>query len=68
MSPLAWQALFEGGAAFPVGFSAISAIATCTVLIPVFIADRSQWAIPKRDYMPGALPAVTAPISNFPAK
>jgi drug/metabolite transporter (DMT)-like permease len=49
------KALFEGGAAFPVGFSAISAIATCTVLIPVFVADRTQWAVPKRDYMPGFL-------------
>jgi drug/metabolite transporter (DMT)-like permease len=49
------KALFEGGAAFPVGFSAISAIATCTVLIPVFLIDRTQWAVPKRDYMPGFL-------------
>jgi len=47
------KALFEGGAAFPVGFSAISAVATCITLVPVFIADRSQWAVPKRDYMPG---------------
>merc|ERR1712021_98520 len=31
------KALFEGGAAFPVGFSAISAIATCTVLMPGFL-------------------------------
>ena len=51
---LAWQALFEGGAAFPVGFSAISAVATCTVVVPVFLFDRTQWAVPKRDYMPGA--------------
>merc|ERR1712070_392098 len=49
------KALFEGGAAFPVGFSVISAVATCVVLIPVFLVDKSQWAIPKRDYMPGFL-------------
>jgi len=49
------KALFEGGAAFPVGFSAISAVATCTVLVPVFLFDRTQWAVPKRDYMPGFL-------------
>merc|ERR1712166_700308 len=49
------KAFFEGGAAFPMGFSAISAIATCTVLIPVFLIDRTQWAVPKRDYMPGFL-------------
>jgi drug/metabolite transporter (DMT)-like permease len=47
------KALFEGGAAFPVGFSAISAVATCITLVPVFLADKSQWAVPKRDYMPG---------------
>merc|ERR1719498_120483 len=49
------KALFEGGAAFPVGFSAISAVATCAVLVPVFLFDRTQWAVPKRDYMPGFL-------------
>merc|ERR1712166_1460266 len=49
------KAFFEGGAAFPVGFSAMGAIATCTVLIPVFLIDRTQWAVPKRDYMPGFL-------------
>ena len=53
-SCFAAQALFEGGAAFPVGFSAISAVATCITLVPVFLADKSQWAVPKRDYMPGA--------------
>jgi hypothetical protein len=49
------KALFEGGAAFPVGFSVISAMATCTVLIPVFIFDRKQWAVPKFEYMGGFL-------------
>jgi len=47
------KALFEGGAAFPVGFSAVSAVATCLVLVPIFIFDKSAWAVPKKDYMPG---------------
>jgi len=47
------KALFEGGAAYPVGFSAVSAIATCLVLVPVFIIQPKQWAVPKKDYMPG---------------
>jgi drug/metabolite transporter (DMT)-like permease len=49
------KALFEGGAAYPVGFSAVSAVATCLCLVPVFILDRSQWAVPKWEYMPGFL-------------
>jgi len=47
------KALFEGGAAFPVGFSAISAIMTCLCLVPVFLIDKTQWAVPKREYFGG---------------
>jgi len=49
------KALFEGGADYPVGFSAISAIATCLVLLPIFAADRSQFSVPKKEYLPGFL-------------
>jgi len=37
----------------PVAFSAISAVATCVTLIPVFLIDRSQWAVPKAEYLRG---------------
>jgi len=47
------KALFEGGASFPVGFSAVSAIMTCVCLVPVFLIDKTQWAVPKREYFGG---------------
>jgi len=47
------KALFSGGADFPVGFSAVSAIATCMVVAPVFIVKPETWAIPSREILPG---------------
>ena len=39
----------------PVGFSSVSAAATCVALLPVFLIDRSAWALPKKEYLPGFL-------------
>ena len=50
------QALFEGGAAYPVGFSVVSAILTILCVVPVFLIDKSQWAVPKQEKMKGAPP------------
>ena len=39
----------------PVGFSSVSAAATCVALLPVFLIDRSAWTLPKKEYLPGFL-------------
>ena len=31
------------------------AAATCVALLPVFLIDRSAWALPKKEYLPGFL-------------
>ena len=36
----------------PVAFSAATAFCTCVALVPVFVFDRRQWAVPKREYLP----------------
>lgn len=47
------KALFSGGADYPVGFSAVSAIATCAVVAPVFMIKAGTWAVPSREILPG---------------
>jgi hypothetical protein len=51
------KALFEGAGKFAVGFSAVSAIATCVSLVPVFLIDRKQWSVPRKEYVGGFLVA-----------
>lgn len=49
------KALFEGAGKFAVGFSAVSAVATCLCLVPVFIFKPNEWSIPKKEYIGGFL-------------
>jgi drug/metabolite transporter (DMT)-like permease len=47
------KALFEGAGAYAVGFSAVSAVATCLCVVPVFIYDPKTWAVPSKEKLPG---------------